>query len=135
MNCLTSVNFHQLARREKNGQNRIRLLALAHVQDGKNRDDIAVSLKVSRSSINNWVRLYRQYGIEGILNKPRSGRPLMLTNEQQKTLIQYVDEQKAQKIWIKGYEVRNYIRASFNVEFELSYVYRLLKKLNITLRN
>ncbi|WP_424416711.1 helix-turn-helix domain-containing protein [Oceanisphaera sp.] len=40
---------------------RLRLLAVSHFVDGKNRTQIAAFLKVSRNSVNNWVKSYRNY--------------------------------------------------------------------------
>ncbi|WP_372154290.1 MULTISPECIES: helix-turn-helix domain-containing protein, partial [unclassified Vibrio] len=36
----------------------MRLLALAHFKDGLSRTQIAKSLKVSRTSVNKWVRIF-----------------------------------------------------------------------------
>ncbi|WP_318496488.1 helix-turn-helix domain-containing protein [Photobacterium leiognathi] len=131
---LSSENFHQLARREKNGQARIRLLALAHLQEGKSREDVAASLKVSVSSVNNWLRRYCDEGIDGMTTKPRSGRPCALSDSQQAQLIAFITEQKKQAVKLKGRDVQGYIEQHFAISFELSHIYRLLKQLKVTLK-
>ncbi|WP_424022290.1 helix-turn-helix domain-containing protein, partial [Oceanisphaera pacifica] len=54
---------------------KMRLLALAHFQDGKSRTQIAQFLKVSRTSVNKWVSAYLNEGLSGLQEKPRPGRP------------------------------------------------------------
>ncbi|WP_424141072.1 helix-turn-helix domain-containing protein, partial [Psychromonas aquatilis] len=41
---------------------KMRLLALAHFQDGHSRTQIAQFLKVSRTSVNKWVSIYLSEG-------------------------------------------------------------------------
>ncbi|HAV1337272.1 hypothetical protein CGG78_09510 [Vibrio parahaemolyticus] len=46
-------------------------------------------LKVSRTSINKWVQTFFEEGPEGLLEKPRTGKPPFLTSEQREQLSQY----------------------------------------------
>ncbi|WP_318496490.1 helix-turn-helix domain-containing protein [Photobacterium leiognathi] len=131
----SSIDFYQLAKREKNAQKRIRLLALAHVQEGKPRDEIAESLKVSRSSVNNWVRRFRCDGLEGIGNKQRSGRPVYLQPQQETILRNFVESHKNTPSLppLKGKDIHAFLKHYFDIDYDISHVYRLLKKLKITL--
>jgi DNA-binding transcriptional regulator LsrR (DeoR family) len=52
LQLLSSKKISQLAHSEKDARKRIRLLAISHFIDGKNRTDIAKILKVSRRSVN-----------------------------------------------------------------------------------
>ena len=61
-----------------NARLRLRLLAVSHFIDGKNRTEIASFLKVSRLSVNKWIKKYLDYGIEALTEKPRTGRPSRL---------------------------------------------------------
>ncbi|MFT6992944.1 MAG: DNA-binding NarL/FixJ family response regulator [Paraglaciecola sp.] len=54
----TSQHLLALSRAESNARKRIRLLAIFHFLEGKNRTEIALSLKVSRRSVNTWVSNY-----------------------------------------------------------------------------
>jgi len=64
-------NFSQLIASTSNARVRIRLLAISHFVDGKNRTEIASFLKVSRTSVNKWVSQYLNEGLEGLIEKPR----------------------------------------------------------------
>ena len=52
---------------------KMRLLALSHLQEGKSRTEISKFLKVSRTSVNKWVNIFLNEGIEGLKEKPRTG--------------------------------------------------------------
>ncbi|WP_376708511.1 helix-turn-helix domain-containing protein [Shewanella surugensis] len=78
MDNLKSIDFNSLARKQKSIQMRMRLLVLAHFQDGKSRTKIALSLKVSRTSVNKWVKTFLEEGLAGLQEKPRKGRPVYL---------------------------------------------------------
>ncbi|MCF8781099.1 helix-turn-helix domain-containing protein, partial [Vibrio sp. IRLE0018] len=60
----------------------MRLLALAHFKDSHSRTQIAKFLKVSRTSVNKWVQIFLEEGLEGLQEKPRTGRPAFLNAEQ-----------------------------------------------------
>ena len=62
---------------------KIRLLALAHFQNGHSRTKIAKCIKVCRTSVNKWVKTYLDEEIEGLKEKPHTGRPAFLTLKQQ----------------------------------------------------
>lgn len=66
------------------------MLAQAHFIEGKSRYQIAEYLKVSRTSVNKWVKDYLDYGLEGLEELPRSGRPCKLDDSQLKQLKAYV---------------------------------------------
>jgi len=68
----------------------MRYLSVSHFVDGKSRTQIAKYLKVSRVSVNKWVKAYLDNGLEGLQEKPHSGRPHRLTDEQKSQLKEYV---------------------------------------------
>ncbi|MGS0729836.1 helix-turn-helix domain-containing protein, partial [Shewanella sp. 0m-11] len=86
MNNFKNTDFTALSREQKSIQMKMRLLALAHFQDGKSRTKIALFLKVSRTSVNKWVHAYLEEGLAGLQEKPRTGRPAFLSTEQQAQL-------------------------------------------------
>jgi len=85
MDSLINIDFKALASKQKSIQMKVRLLALAHFQEWRSRTEIAKNLKVSRTSINKWVRTFLAEGLEGLQEKPRTGRPAFLTISQQKS--------------------------------------------------
>jgi transposase len=53
--------------------------------------EVASCLGVTIGSVSNWVRSFEQAGYEGLLTKPRSGRPAELTEEELLLLDDVVD--------------------------------------------
>ncbi|MCG3748593.1 helix-turn-helix domain-containing protein [Vibrio cincinnatiensis] len=89
MNSLNNLDFKKLASQQKSIQMKMRLLALAHFKDGHARTQIAKFLKVSRTSVNQWVHTFLEEGLEGRKEKPRTGRPPFLTSKQREQLGQH----------------------------------------------
>ena len=49
-------NLAELINAETNARQRLKLLAVSHFLEGKNRTEIADFLKVSRRSVNIWIK-------------------------------------------------------------------------------
>ncbi|WP_299497381.1 helix-turn-helix domain-containing protein [uncultured Shewanella sp.] len=92
MDNLKNTDFTSLARKQKSIQMRMRLLALAHFQNGQSRTQIAYLLKVSRTSVNKWVKAFLEEGVSGLQEKPRTGRPAYLSRKQQIQLAEYIEQ-------------------------------------------
>ena len=134
MDNLNSTDFKALSRSQSSLQMKMRLLALSHFKDGKSRTQIAQFLKVSRGSVNKWVRIYLNEGIDGLKEKPRSGRPAYLSQEQQRQLAQYIND-KAQSNEggrLIGTDIHSYIQTEFNQTYHTDSIYYLLKKMGFS---
>jgi transposase len=75
-----------LARRERDGRVCSRLLALANALDGMSREEAARLAGMDRQTLRDWVHRYNVEGIEGLKDRPRSGRPPRLDPGQQAAL-------------------------------------------------
>uniref|UniRef100_UPI00048E44D1 helix-turn-helix domain-containing protein n=1 Tax=Psychromonas aquimarina TaxID=444919 RepID=UPI00048E44D1 len=85
-------DFPNLIQSTSNARLRMRLLAVSHFVDGKNRTEIARFLKVSRVSVNKWVKAYLDFGVDGLFEKTHTGRPSRLTADQKIQIKQYITE-------------------------------------------
>ena len=85
-------DFPKLISSTSNARLRIRLLAISHFTEGHSRAQIAKYLKVSRLSVNKWVKAYLDDGIDGLKDKPRSGRPSRLTLDELNRVKGYVTD-------------------------------------------
>lgn len=117
-----------------NARLRLRLLAVSHFIDGKNRTEIASFLKVSRLSVNKWIKAYLDFGVEGLVEKPHTGRPSRLTIEQKKHLKEYVTSNaiKPEGGRLQGSDITQFILDEFDISYQPSSVYRLLHELNLS---
>lgn len=79
---IPAEELRRLARRETNGRVACRLLALAHVLDGMSREDAARQAGMDRQTLRDWVIRFNAEGIEGVRDRPKSGRPTWLDDGQ-----------------------------------------------------
>jgi len=129
-----SHNFTELINATTNARQRLKLLAVSHFLEGKSRTDIAAFLKVSRRSVNIWIKAYLDSGLRGLEVKPRSGRPHRLTPEQLANIKQYVIDNaiKSDGGRLQGKDIKEYIEATFGVTYQKTNIYHLLNKLNLS---
>ena len=83
-------DISKLIRSTSNARLQRKLLAVSHFTDGKSRTEIAKILKVSRRSVNIWIKTYLDSGLKGLNAKPPSGRPPKLTQKQLAQVKSYV---------------------------------------------
>ena len=121
-------NFSQLIVATSNARMRIRLLAVSHFIDGKNRTEIAKFLKVSRTSVNKWITQYLNEGLDGLEEKRHTGRPSQLSVEQHLKIKKFVTDNaiKPQGGRLQGRDIQRYIHAEFGVLYQKTKIYSLL---------
>ncbi len=129
-----SKTLSQIISSTANARLRLRLLAVSHFIDGKNRTQIASYLKVSRTSVNKWIKCYLNNGLKGLEEKERTGRPKALTDSQLQQVKNYVVSSavKPDGGRLQGKDVQAYISSEFNVKYQKTNIYHLLHKLNLS---
>jgi transposase len=70
------------ARRVCDAKQSRRLLALAALLEGASRHAAARMTGMDRQTLRDWVYRYNAAGVEGLLDRPRSGRPSLLAQDQ-----------------------------------------------------
>lgn len=134
MDNLKNIDFKKLASQQKSMQMKMRLLALAHFKDGQSRTQIAKFLKVSRTSVNKWVKTFLDEGLEGLREKPRSGRPPFLTPKQRELLGQYIKTKAKNPEGgrLTGADIHTYIVENFDKHYHPDSIYYLLNHLGFS---
>ncbi|XHF85461.1 IS630 family transposase [Vibrio sp. HN007] len=127
-------DFPSLINSTSNARLRIRYLAVSHFVDGKSRTEIAKFLKVSRVSVNKWVKAYLDHGLEGLQEKRHSGRPHRLTEEQRQQLKEYVTEHavNADGGRLQARDIGLFIESNFGITYQQSGIYRLLHDIGLS---
>lgn len=82
----TADALHTLYRTEANARMARRLQALWLARLGRTCQQIVGVTGAGRRSIQQWVAKYNAGGVDELLDKPRSGRPALLTADQQEQL-------------------------------------------------
>lgn len=128
------IDFKPLIAKETNGRMRVRLMALSHIKDGDNNAQVARNLHISRRSVNDWVKRFYENGLDGLKEKPRSGRPCALNESQLAQLSQYVRNNSIKENGgrLKAETLATYITQEFKVDYSIFNVYRLLHQLGFS---
>ena len=133
---LSSDALRLAARRAKDSAQALRLLALAQVIDGRSRREAARAGGMDRQTLRDWVHRYNAEGLEGLCDRPRSGRPPQLSEAQLAELAGLVEagpELAVHRVvrW-RCVDLQGEIKARFGVEISERHVGRLLKRLKLT---
>jgi transposase len=130
-----SVIKSQLRRDEKFSQG-VRLYAVYQIAKGTNAKDLQELYSTSHKSICNWVHRYNSEGIEGLKDRPRSGRPSSLSPEQKSALEHVIrgvplDYGYNTVTWT-GALVIDFVKKSFGVEYKRAQIYNILHSLGFS---
>ena len=127
-------DFPSLINSTSNARLRMRYLAVSHFVDGKSRTEIAKYLKVSRVSVNKWVKAYLDNGLEGLQEKPHPGRPHRLTDKQKSQLKEYVIGHAVNKRGgrLQARDIGLYIENHFDTIYKKSALYQLLHDIGLS---
>jgi transposase len=79
---IPAEELRRLARQESDGRVACRLLGLANVVDGMSRERAARQAGMDRQTLRDWVIRFNAEGVEGLRDRPRSGRPPWLDEGQ-----------------------------------------------------
>jgi transposase len=124
------------ARRTKDSDQARRLLALALVMEGASRTQAARTAGMDRQTLRDWVIRYNKEGVDGLRDRPRSGRPAQLNDEQLAELAQLVeagpDIDVHRVVRWRCVDLQAEIKRRFDVEISERHVGRLLKRLKFT---
>src|SRR5438477_7534317 len=84
-------DLRRLAGKAKDADQARRLLALAAVYDGMDREEAARIGGMDRQTLRDWVHRFNEHGPDGLLNIKPPGRPCRLSAEQKEALCELVE--------------------------------------------
>lgn len=131
--ALQNHDFHALAKTEPHPRTRVRLLGMAHLQDGRDYQDIALSLRVSKITVQGWLQRFKAGGLDGLRESPRSGARRKLEASQEALFKEAVLRLQAQRPGGRatGQDVQALLAGRFQVTCCLAGVYNLLARLGL----
>jgi transposase len=122
-----------LAAKAKDADQARRLLALAAVCDGMDREEAARMGGMDRQTLRDWVHRFNDRGPEGLINIKPSGRPRKLSAEQEEGLRQLVeagpDPEKDGVVRWRCVDLKRVLGERFGVDLSAVSLGRTLKKL------
>jgi transposase len=129
---LSTQELRAQARRVGDVAQARRLLAIALVVEGASRAQAAEAAGMTRQTLRDWVHRYNEEGVAGLTDRPRSGRPAGLNENQLKELDALVEAgpdivEHGVVRW-RCVDLRDVIADRFEVTMSERHVGRLLRK-------
>jgi putative transposase len=135
-NDYSAEGLRQLAARAKDANQARRLLALAAVREGKDREEAARMGGMDRQTLRDWVHAFNERGPEGLINSKAPGPKPKLTAEQKAELARIVetgpDREKDGVVRWRCVDLKRVIKERWNVDLDEVSVGRLLKDLGFS---
>jgi transposase len=129
-----TYNFALMAKREKNPRNRIRLLAMANIQDGKTLKQVSELFKVHWNTIQTWLRNFRNFGIEHLYVKTSKARPSKISKQVEDWIADFVTMLSTSETGgcITGKQLQEIVQSEFSITCCLRTIYNVLHRLNFS---
>ena len=123
-----------MMKHESHGRNRIRLLAMHHIQSGKSFKAISTIVKFHWKTVQSWLRRFRNHGFEGLFESHRSGAPRKLNTQQESAVFDKINKLSASKTggYITGKELHNMLIEKYDAQCSLKTVYNTMHRLGFS---
>lgn len=134
LSTLTGVDFFQLATKEPHPRVRIRLLALGHLQAGREKMEVANMFQISLTSLRKWLLRFMKNGVLGLQEGKRHGRNKKLPFEKEEAFRQEVEAlQEARNGGrIRGQDIQILLKEKFCADYALPSVYDVLERCGLS---
>ncbi len=130
---MSAADLRAAAKRSASARQASRILAIAMVLDGFSREEAARLCGMDRQSLCDWVHRYNKEGLDGLVDRTRSGRPASLSWAQQGRLASWVEEgadlARDGVVRFRRVDLRDRIAAEFGVTLHERSVGKLLRRL------
>ena len=114
----------ELIKKEKNIRVKERLLSILWRLKGKTYTEISENLNKHNITITEWVKRWNKKGYEGLLDKLKSGRPLTLTSDEEKEVIETVNQSARITCKILKFKIKD----EFNKELTIGGINAILRR-------
>lgn len=111
-----------------------RLLALHHVQQGKAQNEVCRLLGVAKSSVQIWVRRYKDGGINALEQADIPGRPRKLSIDKLKEFAQeFISNHKSLSGGrLMALDAQILLKEKYSCEYKINSVYHLLHEAGLS---
>ncbi len=129
-----TYNFVAMARKEKNPKNRLRLLAMGHIKEGKTLLQISEALKVHWKTIQSWLYKFRSFGINGLYVKTTRCKPNKLSKQAEDWVADFITMLSTGDTggYITGKQLQVIVQNEFSIKCCLRTIYNVLHRLNFS---
>jgi transposase len=129
-----SPNFLKLSKKERDPRMRIRLVAMEHLKNGTTMTKTAKMLGLERHAISTWYTRFKNFGLCGLEDLPKSGRPPKLARESETDFIQKIVTLQNSRNGgrVTGYDIQKMAFDDFDADYAEDSIYTVLKRLNVS---
>lgn len=117
---LAPSDFKRLIHRESDGRVRQRLTGIMHVASGKTVPVAARAIGLHERKLCNWVHRFNAEGIEGLKDRPRSGRPHQLTDAQKQSFKERIEAGPTEDDGVVRFRWQEFMTI-LNTEYDANY--------------
>ncbi len=130
---LQKHDFEKLAKHSAHPREKIRLLAFAHLKDGKSVQETAKAVKTCRNALYIWLKNFREQGLNGLKEKGgRGAKPKISMLESEAFRNAVLELQKGRSGGrVKGQDVLDMMKSKFGVSCTKRSAYNHLKRANL----
>jgi transposase len=133
---IPAEELRRLARQESDGRVACRLLGVANALDGMSRGQAARQAGMDRQTLRDWVVRFNAEGVEGLRDRPKSGRPPWLDQGQLAAFKALVlrgpdPERDGVSTW-RAQDLCRMVEARFGVLYSENGMLRLLHDLDLS---
>lgn len=132
---LNATELRELARLEQDKRVQARLKLIGHLCEGLNPEAAAQAVGLRRASGYKWARRYEAEGVEGLRDRPRSGRPAKLDAAKAKAFKERVSHTARQArpggASLRGLDAQRILKQEFGADYGLSGTYGLIHRLEL----
>lgn len=129
-----SPDFLKLSKKERDPRMRVRLIAMGHLKAGKTMRETAKMIGIERHSIGKWYRRFKNFGLCGLEDLPKSGRPPKIAQEHEKYFAQKIADLQSSKNGgrITGFDIQKMAAEDFGAIYADDSIYTVMKRLNVS---
>lgn len=129
---IEAKELRRLGRLEKSGRVAARMFAIANALDGMSRETAAKLAGMDRQILRDWVHRFNAEGIEGLRDRPRSGRRCRIDEDDKKKFCEVVEagpDPKKDKLtrW-RQVDLRDWLSKECGTNYHKRTVGKLLKR-------
>jgi transposase len=133
---MTSAQLRAAARTNGCSRAAIRMLAIADALDGMKRCEAAEQAGMERQALRDAILAYNEDGLDGLYDRPRSGRPCKLTEPERKELVAIIRQGPDVKMeGFSAYTLEDLVRVvqeKFGVSYHPESLSKILKREKIS---
>ena len=124
-------SLYQAYRAEGDAKVRERILMNIRLFEGKSLYEIGDEFRCVPSKAHYWKKRFRKMGVEGLRDRPRSGRPRLLSRRKEKVIRSMIERPRITRDGVSSWtttHVRELIRKEAGVTYTTRHIIRLMHR-------